>query len=85
MDLLYGLCLGILVLILIIRDKRKRNKFLSESHFCPMCGCELKKIISIEHKKKIRYNSKTYYGNFTIEHITLDCPNCDYSAEYDDN
>ena len=84
MDLLYGFCLALLVLILMIKDKTKRKKFLSEQHFCPKCGLQLEPTITVEHLKKVRYNGKTYYGDFTKEHITVKCLNCGYSKEYDD-
>lgn len=85
MDLLYGLGIAIVVLILIIRDKHKRKSILSKKQFCPKCKTVMETVISIEHIKKVRYNSKTYYGDFAKEHIIMKCPNCGYSIQYDNN
>ena len=37
-----------------------------------------------EHLKKVRFNAKTYYGDFTVEHLAWECPNCGYRAEFGD-
>ncbi|MBR7162176.1 MAG: hypothetical protein IKD07_07155 [Clostridia bacterium] len=36
-----------------------------------------------KHLKKIRYNAKAYYGDFTVEHLTWECPNCGYRTEFE--
>lgn len=83
MDLLYGLALGIVVLIALAVRKRKKKKFL-ENSVCPQCGAQMEDATTEEHLKKIRYNAKTYYGNFTVEHLAWECPNCGYRTEFDD-
>ena len=82
MDLLYGLALGTVVLIALAVRKRKRKKFLQNS-VCPRCGFQMVDATTEEHLKKIRYNAKTYYGDFTVEHLAWECPNCGYHAEFD--
>ena len=83
MDLLYGLALGIVVLIALSVRKRKKKKFLQNS-VCPQCGTQMEDATTEEHLKKIRYNAKTYYGNFTVEHLAWECPNCGYRKEFED-
>ena len=83
MDLLYGLFVGIAVLVALFLRKRKRKKFLKDSK-CPHCGAQMEDATTEEHLKKVRYNAKTYYGNFTVEHLARECPNCGYRAEFDD-
>ena len=83
MDLLYGLALGIVVLIALSVRKRKKKKFLQNS-VCPQCGAQMEDATTEEHLKKIRYNAKTYYGDFTVEHLAWECPNCGYRTEFDD-
>ncbi|MBQ2989118.1 MAG: hypothetical protein IJD59_08455 [Clostridia bacterium] len=36
-----------------------------------------------EHLKKIRYNAKTYYGDFTVEHLAWECPTCGYRTKFE--
>ena len=83
MDLLYGLALGTVVLIALAVRKRKKRKFLQNS-VCPQCGAQMEDATTEEHLKKIRCNAKTYYGNFTVEHLAWECPNCGYRTEFDD-
>ena len=83
MDLLYGLALAIVVLIALSVRKRKKKKFLQNS-ICPQCGTQMEDATTEEHLKKIRYNAKTYYGDFTVEHLAWECPNCGYRTEFDD-
>ena len=83
MDLLYGLALGTVVLIALAVRKRKRKKFLQNS-VCPRCGSQMEDATTEAHLKKIRYNAKTYYGDFTVEHLAWECPNCGYRSEFDD-
>ena len=83
MDLLYGLALGTVVLIALAVRKRKRKKFLQNS-VCPRCGSQMEDATTEAHLKKIRYNAKTYYGDFTVEHLAWKCPNCGYRSEFDD-
>ncbi len=82
MDLLYGLALAIIVLIALAVRKRKKKKFLQNS-VCPRCGTQMEDATTEEHLKKIRYNAKTYYGDFTVEHLAWECPNCGYRTEFD--
>ena len=83
MDLLYGLALGTVVLIALAVRKRKRKKFLQNS-VCPRYGSQMEDVTTEAHLKKIRYNAKTYYGDFTVEHLAWECPNCGYRSEFDD-
>ena len=83
MDLLYGLALAIVVLIALSVRKRKKKKFLQNS-ICPQCGTQMEDATTEEHLKKIRYNAKTYYGDFTVEHLAWECPNCGYRTDFDD-
>jgi uncharacterized protein with PIN domain len=83
MDLLYGLVLAIVVLIALSVRKRKKKKFLQNS-ICPQCGTQMEDATTEEHLKKIRYNAKTYYGDFTVEHLAWECPNCGYRSEFDE-
>ena len=83
MNLLYGLALGTVVLIALAVRKRKRKKFLQNS-VCPRCGSQMEDATTEAHLKKIRYNAKTYYGDFTVEHLAWECPNCGYRSEFDD-
>ena len=83
MDLLYGLAVGIVVLIALAVRKWKKKKFL-ENSVCPQCGAQMEDATTEEHLKKIRYNAKTYYGDFTVEHLAWECPNCGYRTEFDD-
>ena len=83
MDLLYGLALAIIVLIALAVRKRKKKKFLQNS-VCPRCGTQMEDATTEEHLKKIRYNAKTYYGDFTVEHLAWECPNCGYRKEFED-
>ena len=83
MDLLYGLALGIVVLIALAVRKRKKKKFLQNS-VCPQCGAQMEDATTEEHLKKVRWNGKTYYGDFTVEHLAWECPNCGYRSEFDD-
>ncbi len=82
MDLLYGLALATVVLIVMAVRKRKKKKFLQNS-ICPQCGTQMEDATTEEHLKKIRYNAKTYYGDFTVEHLAWECPNCGYRTEFD--
>ena len=83
MDLLYGLTLGIVVLIALAVRKRKKKKFLQNS-VCPQCGAQMEDATTEEHLKKVRWNGKTYYGDFTVEHLAWECPNCGYRTEFED-
>ena len=83
MDLLYGLALGIVVLIALAVRKRKKKKFLQNS-VCPQCGAQMEDATTEEHLKKVRWNAKTYYGDFTVEHLAWECPNCGYRTEFED-
>ena len=83
MDLLYGLALGIVVLIALAVRKRKKKKFLQNS-VCPQCGAQMEDATTEEHLKKVRWNAKTYYGDFTVEHLAWECPNCGYRAEFEE-
>ena len=83
MDLLYGLALGIVVLIALAVRKRKKKKFLQNS-VCPQCGAQMEDATTEEHLKKVRWNAKTYYGDFTVEHLAWECPNCGYRSEFED-
>ena len=83
MDLLYGLAVGIVVLIALAVRKHRKKKFLQNS-VCPQCGAQMEDATTEEHLKKIRYNAKTYYGNFTVEHLAWECPNCGYRKEFED-
>jgi uncharacterized protein with PIN domain len=83
MDLLYGLALGIVVLIALAVRKRKKKKFLQNS-VCPQCGAQMEDATTEEHLKKVRWNGKTYYGDFTVEHLAWECPNCGYRTEFED-
>ena len=83
MDLLYGLAVGIIVLIALAVRKRKKKKFLQNS-VCPQCGTQMEDATTEEHLKKIRYNAKTYYGDFTVEYLAWECPNCGYRTEFDE-
>ena len=83
MDLLYGLAVGIVVLIALAVRKRKKKKFLQNS-VCPQCGTQMEDATTEEHLGKIRYNAKTYYGDFTVEHLAWECPNCGYRKEFED-
>ena len=83
MDLLYGLFIGIVVLIALAVRKRKKKKFLQNS-VCPQCGAQMEDATTEEHLNKIRYNAKTYYGDFTVEHLAWECPNCGYRTEFED-
>lgn len=83
MDLLYGLALGIVVLIALAVRKRKKKKFLQNS-VCPQCGAQMEDVTTEEHLKKVRWNGKTYYGDFTVEHLAWECPNCGYRTEFED-
>ena len=83
MDLLYGLAVGIVVLIALAVRKHIKKKFLQNS-VCPQCGAQMEDATTEEHLKKIRYNAKTYYGNFTVEHLAWECPNCGYRKEFED-
>ena len=67
MDLLYGLALGIVVLIALSVRKRKKKKFLQNS-VCPQCGAQMEDATTEEHLKKMHWNGKTYWGDFTVEH-----------------
>jgi uncharacterized protein with PIN domain len=82
MDLLYGLALGIVVLIALAVRKRKKKKFLQNS-VCPQCGAQMEDATTEEHLKKVRWNGKTYYGDFTVEHLAWECPNCGYRTEFE--
>ena len=83
MDLLYGLALGIVVLIALAVRKRKKKKFLQNS-VCPQCGAQMEDVTTEEHLKKVRWNGKTYYGDFTVEHLAWECPNCGYRTEFEE-
>jgi uncharacterized protein with PIN domain len=83
MDLLYGLALGIVVLIALAVRKRKKKKFLQNS-VCPQCGAQMEDATTEEHLKKVRWNAKTYYGDFTVEHLAWECPNCGYRTEFEE-
>ncbi len=83
MDLLYGLALATVVLIALTVCKRKKKKFLQNS-ICPQCGTQMEDTTTEEHLKKIRYNAKTYYGDFTVEHLAWECPNCGYRTKFED-
>ena len=83
MDLLYGLALGIVVLIALAVRKRKKKKFLQNS-VCPQCGAQMEDVTTEEHLKKVRWNGKTYYGDFTVEHLAWECPNCGSRTEFED-
>ena len=83
MDLLYGLTLGIVVLIALAVRKRKKKKFLQNSVY-PQCGAQMEDATTEEHLKKVRWNGKTYYGDFTVEHLAWECPNCGYRTEFED-
>ena len=83
MDLLYGLAVGIVVLIALAVRKRKKKKFM-ENSVCPQCGAQMEDATTEEHLKKIRYNAKTYYGDFTVEHLAWECPNCGYRTEFNE-
>ena len=83
MDLLYGLALGIVVLIALAVRKRKKKKFLQNS-VCPQCGTQMEDVTTEERLKKVRWNGKTYYGDFTVEHLAWECPNCGYRTEFED-
>ena len=83
MDLLYGLALGIVVLIALAVRKRKKKKFLQNS-VCPQCGAQMEDATTEEHLKKVRWNGKTYYGDFTVEHLAWECPNCGYRTEFEE-
>ena len=83
MDLLYGLALGIVVLIALAVRKRKKKKFLQNS-VCPQCGAQMEDATTEEHLKKVRWNAKTYYGDFTVERLAWECPNCGYRTEFED-
>ena len=83
MDLLYGLALSIIVLIALSVRKRKKKKFLQDS-VCPRCGTQMEDATTEEHLKKMHWNGKTYWGDFTVEHLAWECPNCGYRTEFDD-
>ena len=83
MDLLYGLALGIVVLIALAVRKRKKKKFLQNS-VCPQCGVQMEDATTEEHLKKMRWNGKTYWGDFTVEHLAWQCPNCGYRTAFED-
>ena len=83
MDLLYGLALGIVVLIALAVRKRKKKKFLQNS-VCPQCGAQMEDATTEEHLKTMHWNSKTYWGDFTVEHLAWECPNCGYRTEFED-
>ena len=83
MDLLYGLVLGIVVLIALAVRKRRKKKFLQNS-VCPQCGAQMEDATTEEHLKKMHWNGKTYWGDFTVEHLAWECPNCGYRTEFED-
>lgn len=81
-ELLWCLGVGIAVLIALAVRKRKKKKFLQNS-ICPRCGTQMEDATTEEHLKKIRYNAKTYYGDFTVEHLAWECPTCGYRTEFE--
>ena len=83
LELFWCLGGGIAVLIALAVRKQKKNKFLQNS-VCPRCGTQMEDVTTEDHLKKIRYNAKTYYGDFTVEHLAWECPNCGYRTEFED-
>ena len=83
LELLWCLGVAIAVLIALAVRKHRKKKFLQNS-VCPQCGAQMEDDTTEEHLKKIRCNAKTYYGNFTVEHLAWECPNCGYRTEFDD-
>ena len=83
MDLLYGLVLGIVVLIALAVRKRRKKKFLQNS-VCPQCGAQMEDATTEEHLKTMHWNGKTYWGDFTVEHLAWECPNCGHRTEFED-
>ena len=83
MDLLYGLALGIVVLIALAVRKRRKKKFLQNS-VCPQCGAQMEDATTEEHLKTMHWNGKTYWGDFAVEHLAWECPNCGYRTEFED-
>lgn len=83
LELIWCLLVGIAVLIALAIRKQRKKKFFQNS-VCPKCGTQMENATTEEHLKKICYNAKTYYGDFTVEHLAWECPNCGYRTEFEE-